>query len=144
MNCTFYQNTTDKNVIDKTLTGPTVRSIVFLNSVDYLKPKITVKSLPQNANYCYIDALGRYYFIEQIEVLKNGLYDVYLSVDVLYTYRNDIKNSIAEIVESSSLLNADKVDYTPENVETVNEIALTNPFNTKSDVLITVNGTQGV
>ena len=65
-----------------------------------------------NYNYAYIADWGkRYYFVKDI-VLVNGnhLYQLDLNVDVLATYRTDIRNSQQFVMRSTSLYNIDLID----------------------------------
>lgn len=45
-----------------------------------------------NNNYAFIADYNRYYFVDSVSVGRNGMYVVKLSVDVLMTYANGIKN----------------------------------------------------
>lgn len=140
MNCTLYYNESQENKLNKVLTNKGTRTILFLNSVDFLRPIITVKTLPADTNYCYIESLGRYYFIENIRNLKNDLFELSLKCDVLMTYKDDIEESKAIITESTNEINANNADYVAEKNIDVNEIELDNPFTESSDVLITIVG----
>lgn len=140
MNCTLYFNQSQENKLNKVLTDKGTRTILFLNSVDFLRPIITVKTLTADTNYCFIESLGRYYFIEDVRNLKNELFELSLKCDVLMTYKNDIEKSKAIIIESTNEINANNVDYIAEKNIVVNEIDLVNPFNESSDVLITIVG----
>lgn len=42
-------------------------------------------------NYCYIPDFNRFYFINDVRVVRTGVYELIMHVDVLQTYRNDIK-----------------------------------------------------
>lgn len=140
MTCNFYSISDDRNKINKTLGNPTAKTITFLDSVDLLHPIIRLSAFPAEKNYCYIPALNRYYFIDSVEIIRNGLYTVRLSIDVLYTYKTEIENSTGDITETSEIVNADKLDYESENTETVTETPLTNPFVNTSNILITAQG----
>lgn len=48
-------------------------------------------------NYVYIREFKRYYFINKYEILATGIYRMYMHVDVLMSYRNDILNNIGII-----------------------------------------------
>lgn len=141
MKITFYNTVDLPNVVNKTLTkiGDDI-NIVFLDYADIVNPILRLKTIPENANYCFIDSLDRYYFFNSQKILHNGLFEIQLKCDVLYTYKTEIENANAEIVESENVLNENKTDYVNENTETINEINITSPFTTFSDVLITVQG----
>lgn len=140
MNCVLYFNQSQENKLNKVLTDKGTRTILFLNGVDFLRPIITVKTLPSDANYCYIESLGRYYFIEDVRNLKNELFELSLKCDVLMTYKNDIEETQAIITESSNEVNIHNVGYVAEKDIETTSINLENPFNDDSDVLITIVG----
>lgn len=140
MNCNLYFNHSTENKLNKVLTDKGTRTILFLDSVNFSNPIITVKTLPTDVNYCYIERLGRYYFIESVRNLKNELFELSLKCDVLMTYKNDIEKSKAIIIESTNEINPNNTDYIAEKNINVNEIVLENPFTENSDVLITIVG----
>lgn len=47
---------------------------------------------PSTYNYCYISEFGRYYFINNITSVRNGLWKIDCSVDVLMSYKTSILN----------------------------------------------------
>lgn len=140
MNCNLYFSQSPENKLNKILTDKGTRTILFLDSVNFSNPIITVKTLPTDVNYCYIERLGRYYFIESVRNLKNELFELSLKCDVLMTYKNDIEKSKAIIIESTNEINPNNTDYIAEKNINVNEITLENPFTENSDVLITIVG----
>lgn len=140
MNCTLYHNQSQENKLNKVLADKGTRTILFLNGVDFLRPIITVKTLPADINYCYIESLGRYYFIEDVRNLKNELFELSLKCDVLMTYKNDIEETQVIITESSNEVNIHNVGYVAEKDIETTSINMENPFNDDSDVLITIVG----
>lgn len=71
-----------------------------------------------DANYAYIEAFGRYYFIKNVEAYRTGLWLVSLHCDVLMTYASGILSSPAIVARSSSNFNMMMNDdhyYTQEN-----------------------------
>lgn len=65
---------------------------------------VTSRKLPLNkANYCYISRFARYYFIDDIIFLNDGIVEMHLSIDVLMTYRKEIYSSQQEVVRAESL-----------------------------------------
>ena len=63
-------------------------------------------------NYAHISELNRYYYISDIEIVSNRLFNLFLSVDVLTTYAKLIENTTAFIdrnqFDYSIKLNDDK------------------------------------
>ena len=140
MNCVLYNNQSQENKLNKVLTNKGTRTIIFLDSVDFLRPRITVKSLPTETNYVYIESLGRYYFISDIKNLKNELFELNLRCDVLMTYKQDIEESQAIITESTNEVNSHNAGYVAEKDIETTLVNLENPFTDDSDVLITIVG----
>ena len=63
-----------------------------------------------NNNYAYITDYNRYYFVDSVTVGRNGMYIVQLSVDVLMTYADAIKNINATISRQENIGINDIVD----------------------------------
>lgn len=66
------------------------------HSTDLIKPVLVVnsKNSLQDINYCYIDVFERFYFIDKVETIRNNMYKIYCTVDVLETFRMDILNTV--------------------------------------------------
>ena len=77
----------------------------MVNESSIINPVILFEKTtpPQNNdyNYMYISAFKRYYFIENIETVINGMWRISASVDVLFTYADDILNNKVIIDKSS-------------------------------------------
>ena len=94
MTVTFYNNTSDKRVLNKTLTGATAVSGVSL----YDSTSVTAPVLKMSGgatkivsfNYVYIADFGRYYYITDF-TCENGYVLISCKVDVLKTYATEIK-----------------------------------------------------
>lgn len=97
MKLIFYKTEDAENVIGKTLTDSYSVNIQLKASTDVSDPMILLRRIPgvelTDYNYCEIDALDRFYFIEQIEQRTNELIELRLHVDVLETYASDILES---------------------------------------------------
>lgn len=90
---TFYRNLSDDLVINKNLER--VGDVMFnfkTTRVDVVNPVLVLSKSQVNdeCNYCYIDGLKRYYFIEESEVVSSKLVRLSLGVDVLETYKDKI------------------------------------------------------
>lgn len=55
------------------------------------RPVITITTFIPGARYAWIPAFNRYYFIEDVVCAHNQSFVYYLSIDVLGTYREDIR-----------------------------------------------------
>lgn len=103
MDITFYNNSSDERKINKNISqvGDTI-SGYLKEPCDTTNPIITINHsgiIP--ANYCYIDELNRYYFIDNQTILSNNRVRIDLTVDVLMSYKNDIMN-IPVIIDGST------------------------------------------
>ena len=63
-----------------------------------------------NNNYAYIPDYQRYYYVDSVTVGRNGMYVVQLSVDVLMSYVDGIKNLSATISRQENIGINDIVD----------------------------------
>jgi hypothetical protein len=85
--------TSDKRAVSKTLNQLKECTFDFKDASSVIKPVIVVSSSKAlAANYAYIDLLNRYYFIEDAILNSDGRIELHLTVDVLQTYSEQIKN----------------------------------------------------
>ena len=100
------------NVINKTLPVPVEIEIRLSNDVDIINPTIRLRNIAginyDDYNYAFIDVLGRYYFIDKLGRVSANDNILYLSCDVLETYKTEILNSKARV--HRNLRNGDYVD----------------------------------
>lgn len=89
------------NVINKTLPQPVEITIRLDNDVDVIRPTIRLRNIAginfDDYNYAFIDVLGRYYFIDKLGRVSARDNLLYLSCDVLETYKTEILNSNARV-----------------------------------------------
>lgn len=106
--CTFYINKSDHRKITKDIEQiGTTQDILFKDTTDMMNPVLMMRSSDRfdiNANYCYLDQTGKYYYINDCEY-SNGYYLLHLHVDVLMTYQNAILAQSAIVKRSNSLYN---------------------------------------
>lgn len=103
MTINVYKTSADNKALDK-ITGATSKSTYTTidtqhdNSV--LRPIFIVSSDSAlfTANYLYCAAYGRYYYIDNIEILTGRRVALHCRVDVLQTYASAIKARTATIV----------------------------------------------
>lgn len=101
MEIRFYNTSSETNRMGKTLENETTLTGNFKGEIDIQNPVLQVSTNLLNFNYCYIPDINRYYFINKIEITRTNLYTVYLHIDVLETYKNQIKQ-LNVIVSNSS------------------------------------------
>lgn len=93
MNLTLYRINDDKNVINKTLGDGVTIPIMLKSDVNIVQPTLVLSDLEMynfnNFNYCYIDVLNRFYFIDSVTSINNRLWKLECTCDVLETYKAD-------------------------------------------------------
>ena len=125
MTVIFYKYDGIKNKINKTLeNGLTVNDVIMHNDFDLTAFELLIKNnnFSSEYNYCYIQDLGRYYFIESVEKMNGTIYKIKLTVDVLKSFSTQIENIQAVITKSEN--------YTSEVIN------LTDNFNHSGNLIL--------
>ena len=99
MQLTYYNNLSDKRYVDKNIVQLSLEghsnpvSIKILDELNVTTPtfKMSDKDLYMTANYCYVDTLRRYYFIDDIELSKGYAY-LHCTCDVLSSYKEALRD----------------------------------------------------
>lgn len=103
MNIDLYKTSDNNNVVNKTLTNQISRNCEIIEMTNILQPVLKIKGL-YNHNYCYIPFFSRYYYITDISY-HNGISYLYLRVDVLMTYKEEIKNLECLVIRQENTYN---------------------------------------
>ena len=138
MTVIFYKYDGIKNKINKTLeNGLTVNDVIMQNDFDITAFELLIKDTNFNSeyNYCYIQDLGRYYFIESVEKMNGTIYKIRLTVDVLKSFSTQIENIQAIITKSENPDN-DFVDCEKSENYTSEVINLTDNFNHNGNLIL--------
>lgn len=105
----LYNMNCDKNTVDKTdgIVAISTLSGTLRESSDLMNPVIKFETtrLPR-FNYVYIPAFRRYYFLQEITVITDKLYSMSLHVDVLMTYKNEIRSQECMVARNEFDFNA--------------------------------------
>ena len=138
MTVIFYKYNDIKNKINKTLSGGlTVNDVIMHNDFDITSFELLIKNSDFNSeyNYCYIQDLGRYYFIDSVEKMNGTIYKIRVSVDVLKSFSTQIENINAVITKSE---NPDDnfVDCEKSENYTSEVINLTDNFNHSGNLIL--------
>lgn len=109
MTIKIYTNNSDKNKVDKDITqlgsdisGNLREGCSIIDPV--IKFETNIGSNLTSANYAYITEFGRYYYINNIKCV-GSLYEVYMHVDVLQTYADEIRANDAVIARQQTKYN---------------------------------------
>lgn len=117
MQLTYYNNKSDKRYLNKNieqiaLTGHSNPvNIVLVDDTDIVTPvfKMSDHDLYMTANYCYVDTLRRYYFIDDV-TLSEGYAFLHCTCDVLMTYKEEIKQRRVVVKRQENNFNLYQVD----------------------------------
>lgn len=109
MQIKLYYNSSDNRCIKKVLTNEFLITGTLRESTSIINPEITVtSSVPLRYNYCYIPSLKRYYYINNIISVKNGIWKLIMEVDPLMSFKNDILALKVVVSKQSSESNGDE------------------------------------
>lgn len=144
----LYFNGSERKVIGKAKTaiGDPITCIIkgdssIMNPVFILN---TNNGYFSGVNYLYWNDMGRYYFIDDIQVLTGGRTALYCTVDVLESFASDIKSqtAIVDKQESSSVGNLYINDGSFINTEQTNNqvINFSSGFNNEGEFILITAG----
>lgn len=108
MTINLFQNNSDANVVSKSLTAKGTVTGTLREGCSIIDPVIKIEGISGSdlpyLNYLEIVEFGRYYYIRDI-VLVGKLFEVHCHIDVLETYKDQIKPLQAIIARNSEQYN---------------------------------------
>ena len=116
---TFYKMTCEKNRVDKTnyiSNYVQYDECLLKENTSLINPSVNIRLRTSQMtqifeyNYCYIDSFKRYYFVKNISTLYNGMFSIDLELDVLMTYKEQIKSNTAIVARNEFDYNSYVVD----------------------------------
>ena len=103
MQLILYTNSSDNRTMKKTLVEISTIDIKLKNETELINPVAIISgSIPSAANYAYISALNRYYFITGQRILPGKILEILLREDVLMSWRVFLLQNAQVIAERSS------------------------------------------
>lgn len=101
---TLYNTSSDSNVVHKYVTQVANMEGTLRNESNVVRPRVLIESstLPE-CNYAYIPEFSRYYYITEIEAVRNGLFQINLKSDVLMSF--SLMGSTGILQESERVIN---------------------------------------
>lgn len=93
-NIVMQRNTSETNKMDKTLTTIATLTGTLKQETSIIDPVILIEgalSDYKTCNYCTISEFGRSYFVTNIRSVRNTLIELTCHVDVLSTYKTQIR-----------------------------------------------------
>lgn len=144
MNISLYINKSDPRVLSKNISSSTVLSYTGTarDVFDVMGGDITIATPTDISkyNYCYISDVSRYYFITNIKVIRDGVWQLSLKIDVLMTYNAAIR-ALSGTVERNTNVNNGYISDPEYKALTYSNIvtkAFPNAMTNDSIILMTV------
>ena len=105
----LYKTSSDKRAVNKALTSVMDVTAEIWGDCDLLSPSLVLNVAP-GVNFNYLQILdapfnGRYYFVDNITIMQNGIIRVPCSIDVLMSHKSDIKKEMAILARQSNIAN---------------------------------------
>lgn len=114
MTITLYNNSSELNSVSKVLAELTTTTAVLKDDTEISAPIVQLKSaLPPTANYCYIPAFERYYYINKQNIIPGGINELSLQCDVLMSFKSTILDSTVIAERSTNHCNKSLPDNLP-------------------------------
>ena len=102
----------------------------FKEECDLINPSITLEldEFPHRINYVYISLIDKFYFVDNINIIYNKLYEFNLTEDVLMSFQSEIKNQEVFVERNEFEYNEDFPDteLTPVNGVDIDEVIVSN------------------
>lgn len=110
MEIKLYKNLSENNVIGKTLTQIKSVEANLKNDVSVINPTLILSYTSNilDSNYCFIPKFNRYYFIDEIVPITGDRCIVKCRVDVLESFKEDIKSLTVILDKSQSIYKSNK------------------------------------
>ena len=145
MEVQFFYNMSDARKINKELVAGEIFTGQARDEVNVMSPIIIFdKQNVLRYNYAYIPELERYYEITTRNALREGLWELSFSVDVLMSFRNDINNFNVVVDKQTMAENGneyiDDGSLVSENVMFKTVYSFPNGFNDTGEYILITAG----
>ena len=110
MEVILYRNSSENNVIGKSLAQIKSVECNLKNDVSVINPTFILYYTDNilQSNYCFIPKFNRYYFIDEIVPITGDRCIVKCRVDVLESFKEDIKSLTVILDKSQSIYKSNK------------------------------------
>ena len=142
MNITLYNMTSDKNVLDKTITSVSSVTGDIKDESNIINPQIIMSSTVDSSfNYFYISDFGRYYYVTD-KTVEHGRTIIHGHVDVLMSFNSAIKDLYVIAERASKGYDLYQIDneLPIRNYKVVSTDVFPQGFTSKSYLLATFGG----
>lgn len=144
----LYKNASAPEKLDKSLTEIADLTGTLKDPSSFIDPSIMLEAQQDqivNCNYIRIPQFERNYFVKNITVLRTGLYRLDCHVDVLTTYKSEIRKNHAIIHRSQKdyELNLDDGSIKVNNNPIIQTKSFPAGFTTSLEFVLAVAGGSG-
>ena len=145
MELKLYHNASDNRCITKVIKDEITITGTLREETSIMNPVITIKRTdPVRYNYAYIPEFKRYYFINNVESIRNGIWKLHLEVDPLMSFKGDILALNVVVEKQSMKSNGDEYiddgSLVTDNVMFKNVYNFTNGFNNTGEYILITAG----
>lgn len=110
----FFQSRSETHRVDKTdyIDFVSEQDIRIIEPSSIINPVLVIEynKLP-DFNYVYIPMFNRYYYINEIISVRNNIWELHLSVDVLMSFKDTIKTQMGNVIRQENIGN----NFMPDN-----------------------------
>ena len=117
MKIILYKSIADNRLLDKSskiTVIDTIDTAHIKDDTSIISPSMILSykkiSTLRKCNYLYIPSMGRYYYVNDIVLKQGGMYELKCHIDVLMTYKGDIRN-ITTLILRQQNVNNPYIDY---------------------------------
>lgn len=140
MTINLYVNVSEKERVTKTLSLEKSFSGTLREQTSVIDPIISIESTDNLSqyNYMYIPDFGRYYYIRNVESVKNGLWRITGHVDVLMSFKSQIlqNSGVIERQENKWNLYLPDPDFQTSNKTQIQTKKFPKGFGNRSYILV--------
>lgn len=149
MTVILYNNKSDKRQLVKNIAEIKTISATAKGDINIISPTLIIQNFSTDFNYCYISDFERYYFVKSITLLTGQRIQIDLTIDVLMTYKEEIKNLTVNVLRYENIkptfLTDSRIPLFSDTVQKVIEFPenifnLGNPSDNSKNFLLTVAG----
>lgn len=108
INVEFYHNSSDNEVLNKTLVAGPVIPVTLKSDTPVEKPEFMLSSANYNDyyNYAYIPSLGKYYYVAAPTKAMGDTVLLQLTEDVIMTLKEKIKTLTCTVAKNENVADA--------------------------------------
>ena len=145
MDIKLFYNSSDNRCIKKTLQGEFNITGTLRDEASIISPTIVIQIAESiRFNYAYIPAFKRYYYINNVESVRTGVWKVYMEVDPLMSFKTDILALKVVAAKQSLITNGDEYiddgSLVTDNLIFKNVYNFANGFNDNGEYILITAG----